>query len=109
MGVLYHDGVHSIAKVVVRDGENLNLYGNLQPFNHNTNFISTEYRCYIPLRNSFFLTSSLHAFNIQDDALRRMSISVLINPQEPHNLLMGMLQCVLGDLPAWIPRRRGGK
>ena len=106
MGVLHIAATTSIVEIVVRDGYNFNLYANLRPFNHNTNYISTEYRCYIRLPNGSFLTSLLHIYNNnRSDFMRRMSISVIINSEEGFTLYMGTLSQIFGPPPAWIPRR----
>ena len=102
-GILHLGPLDFLAEISIHTYNDLNLSANLHPLEHNTNYVSREYLCYIPLPNGSFLTSALHPFNYLQDAYRRMCIAVRF--QNPTVLLRGVLRHGFGPLPAWIPRQ----
>ena len=88
---------------MLTDRDDTSLQTNLRPFQHNSNHISSEYRCYIPLHDGRFLTATLRLPSDQDTLTDRMKIIVHI-PTRSGWGLVGQLQRGVGRLPAWIPR-----
>ena len=102
-GILYHEPVNFAAEVMIRNHEDASLHTNLEPFHHNSNHISSEYRCYIPFANRQFLTSLLQPYIPgPNNVFEKMSIMVQIPSH--HVFLVGQLKRGVGPLPAWIPQ-----
>ena len=89
--------------VFVQIRNELNLSAGLHTIHPNTNYISREYRCYIPLPNGTFLTAHLHTYAHRVNVQRRMNISIRFSAGR--TLFVGELRRGVGALPAWIPRQ----